>query len=113
MNAIKYLLLLLILFPGHSTILGDNLKDYSAISYIDLLPLAEEGDPQAQVALGVMYSHGQGIGQDFKEAVKWLRLAAKQGNGEAQYNLGAAYGNGQGVQQDFKKDVFRQERFSG
>ena len=90
MNAFRNLFLLLLLFAGHSTILGDNPTDYTERSYIDLLPLAEEGDPLAQAALGVMYYHGQGIGQDFKEAVKWLQLAAKQGNVEAQYNLGAA-----------------------
>ena len=31
---------------------------------------------------------GQGVPQDYAEAVKWYRLAAEQGNADAQYNLG-------------------------
>ena len=42
---------------------------------------------------------------DFKEAVKWYRLAADQGNAEAQYNLGAAYCEGKSVPQNFKEAV--------
>jgi TPR repeat protein len=52
-----------------------------------------------------MYAHVQGVTQDYKEAVKWYRLAADQGNAMAQYNLGATYANGQGVTQDYKEAV--------
>jgi TPR repeat protein len=31
---------------------------------------AEEGDPQAQCYLGVCYQNGQGVVQDYSEAVK-------------------------------------------
>ena len=34
-----------------------------------------------------MYANGRGILKDYKEAVKWYRLAAEQGNAEAQINL--------------------------
>ena len=46
-----------------------------------------------------MYATGEGVTQDFKEAVKWYRLAA--GQGDAQFNLGVMYDNGQGVPQDY------------
>jgi uncharacterized protein len=60
----------------------------------------------AQAGLGVMYyGAGNGVAQDYKEAVKWLRLAADQGNAEAQAVLGAAYGLGLGVAQDDKEAV--------
>ena len=43
-----------------------------------------------------------GIG-DYKEAVKWYRLAAEQGGAEAQNNLGHMYDKGEGVAQDYKE----------
>ena len=48
-----------------------------------------------------MYEKGQGVPQDYQEAVKWYRLSAEQGFAEAQYNLGVMYYNGQGVPQDY------------
>jgi TPR repeat protein len=42
-------------------------------------PLAEQGYAAAQYNLGVMYRQGQGVPQDDKTAVKWLKLSAKQG----------------------------------
>ena len=42
-----------------------------------------------------------GIPQDYKEAVKWFRLAAEQGVAEAQFNLGAFYAGGKGVLLDY------------
>ena len=50
--------------------------------------------------LGVMYYTGQGVEQDFKEAVKWYQKAADQGYATAQYSLGVMYGEGSGVLQD-------------
>ena len=48
-----------------------------------------------------MYDNGQGVPQDYKEAVRLYRLSAEQGFAEAQYNLGVMYYNGQGVPQDY------------
>ena len=50
-----------------------------------------------------MYDDGQGVPQDYKQAVKWYTKAAEQGNAEAQYNLALVYANGQGVPQDYKQ----------
>jgi TPR repeat protein len=52
---------------------------------------AEAGDAEAQYNLGWMYSNGDGVPQDHKEAVKWYRLAAGQGHAEALVNLGNMY----------------------
>ena len=52
-----------------------------------------------------MYDNGEGVPQDYKEAVKWYRLAAEQGHAKAQYNLGLMYDNGEGVPQDYKEAV--------
>ena len=48
---------------------------------------AEQGDAEAQCGLGEMYYGGEGVPQDYAEAIKWWKLAAKQGHEEAQYNL--------------------------
>ena len=63
--------------------------------------LAEQGNAEAQFSLGVMYDNGQGVRQDYAEAVKWYRQAAEQGDAQAQYNLGAMYHNGHGVRRNF------------
>jgi TPR repeat protein len=46
---------------------------------------------------------GEGVLQDYKEAVKWWTKAAEQGYAKAQYNLGVMYSQGQGVLQDHAK----------
>src|SRR5436189_239101 len=67
----------------------------------ELRPLAENGSALAQVALGVMYTNGQGVPQDFKEALRWYRLAANQGNPDAQFNLGVVYADGKEIPRDY------------
>ena len=47
-----------------------------------------------------MYANGQGVPQDYAEAIKWFVLAAERGDANAQYNLGLYYANGRGVPQD-------------
>src|SRR6516165_4658167 len=63
-------------------------------------PLADQGNAEAQYALGFMYARGQGVPQNNAEAAKWWRLAADQGNTFAQYNLGTLYEDGKGVPQN-------------
>ena len=48
-----------------------------------------------------MFAEGKGVPQDYREAVKWYRLAAAQGNDLAQVSLGVMYTKGRGVRQDF------------
>jgi TPR repeat protein len=66
---------------------------------------AEQRDADAQFNLGVMYHNGEGVTQDYKQAVKWYTLAAEQGYADAQFNLGVMYHNGEGVTQDYKQAV--------
>ena len=54
-----------------------------------------------QYFIGRMYNNGEGVAQDYKEAEKWYRAAAKQGLADAQNNLGLMYDNGRGVLQDY------------
>lgn len=63
--------------------------------------LAEHGDPVAQSNLGFLYQTGDGLPQDFAEAMKWYRRAAAQGDGLAQSNIGFLYLRGHGIPQDY------------
>lgn len=64
-------------------------------------PLAEKGDAQAQLHLGMLYANGDGVPQDYRAAREWYEKAAAQGYAMAQYSLGVMYDNGEGVPQDY------------
>jgi TPR repeat protein len=53
--------------------------------------------------MGEIYKSGNGASRDYKEAIKWYRLAAEQGHAESQNRLGIAYRKGQGVLQSHKE----------
>ena len=71
-----------------------------AKAYAELSPAALFGNAEAQTYLGLMYTMGRWVAQDFDEAVRWWRKAADQGYARAQHNLGVAYLSGRGVAQD-------------
>ena len=58
------------------------------IAYDSFQPLAEQGDSEAQNALGSLYTREGWTGRDIGEAARWYRKAADQGNTRAMYNLG-------------------------
>ena len=47
------------------------------------------------------YYGGEGVPQDYAEAIKLWKLAAEQGYALAMINLGTMYYNGDGVPQDY------------
>ncbi len=61
---------------------------------------AEQGDADAQYALGDMYYRGEGIEQNPAEAAHWYRMAAEQGLAGAQFDLGDMYYHGDGIDQN-------------
>ena len=83
--------------------------------------LANRGMAEAQINLGMMFESGQGVLQNFDEAIKWYQLAASQGLIQAQeklnllvskaaaaqvnFGLGVAFENGQGVPQDIMEAI--------
>ncbi|MGA9091677.1 MAG: tetratricopeptide repeat protein [Bradyrhizobium sp.] len=62
--------------------------------------LADQGNPQAERFLGIMYVKGMGVPQDYALAMRWLRLAADQGLPDAQNEVGFLYQQGQGVERN-------------
>jgi len=61
---------------------------------------ADQGNADAQNAIGEMYLKGQGVRQDYAQAMRWYRKAADQGLAEARNNVGYLYSRGLGVPQD-------------
>ena len=72
-----------------------------------MIQQAEQGDAHAQLLLGWAYRDGEGVPQDYAQAVHWLRKAAEQGDAFAQDSLSDAYREGQGVPQDDAQSVYR------
>jgi TPR repeat protein len=66
---------------------------------------AETGDPSAQGYLAGMYYQGEGVTQDYAEAMQWYSKAAEQGHAGAQNNLGWMYERGRGLTQDYAEAV--------
>jgi TPR repeat protein len=50
-----------------------NKGDYATALRL-IRPLADKGNADAQYNLGVLYEKGQGVPQDYAEAMKWYRL---------------------------------------
>ena len=75
--------------------LEEGLAAYERFDFATALtvlePLAEQGNVEAQLRLGLMYHKGLGVTADSAKAMKWLRLAADQENAQAQYVLGTIY----------------------
>lgn len=69
----------------------------------NIIAHANNNNPEAKMALGVMYHDGIGVKQDVKQAFDWFKQAAEQGNRDAQYYLGREYYTGHGVPMDDKK----------
>jgi uncharacterized protein len=65
-----------------------------------LTDAAGSGEPRAALDLGIAYDTGQGVGQDFAQALAWFEIAAQLGNADASYRVGAMYEIGRGVAAD-------------
>jgi S1-C subfamily serine protease len=64
------------------------------------IPLADQGDTNAQLNVGLMYDVGKGVPEDPARAVSWYQQSAERGHAAAQFNLGLMYASGRGIQQD-------------
>jgi hypothetical protein len=61
---------------------------------------AATDDAATQFHLGTLYESGNGVPQDYAQAVVWYRKAAEQNLAIAQYRLGVLYANGVGAPLD-------------
>ncbi|ENX2835056.1 tetratricopeptide repeat protein [Neisseria gonorrhoeae] len=94
-QTVKWLAAALIALGLNRAVWAGDVSDFR-----ENLQAAEQGNAAAQFNLGVMYENGQGVRQDYVQAVQWYRKASEQGDAQAQYNLGLMYYDGRGVRQD-------------
>jgi TPR repeat protein len=86
-----YVWVLLLAMTSMECVAGfdEGFKAYGAKDYQtalkEFLPLANDGDASAQFALGLMYYNGEGVLQNYSQAVHLYRKAADQGNASAQF----------------------------
>lgn len=76
-----------------------NVNDFIAI----LTDKAENGDGEAQFALGYMYRKGVLVEEDEEISCKWLLKASESGNANGQCSMGVMYYWGKGVAKDHIK----------
>jgi TPR repeat protein len=82
----------------------DALNAYDRADYATALRLyrvaSDQGHPNAQVQLGLMYAFGRGTTRNYVEAVRFYRLAAEQGDAQAFTLLSTMFERGLGVEAD-------------
>jgi len=86
---------------GHDAF--DN-KQYKR-AYQIWLPLAEQGDQEAQYNIGLLYMKGNGVEKNERTALHWFTRAGEQGMADAQYNAGVMFYSGKGVYPDHKSAI--------
>jgi len=74
------------------------------------LPLAQEGDPEAQTYVGEIHEKGMGTPASHELAAYWYQRAVEQNYSRAQINLGYLYESGLGVERDLTRalNLYRQ-----
>lgn len=107
MNITLYFFILLFIFASscYAASYEDGKKAYLAQDYdraLEILkPLAENGNAQAQITMGLMYDYGHGVEKSASESIKWYLMAAEQGVPLVQHDMGVKYFQGQGVEQNY------------
>jgi TPR repeat protein len=71
--------------------LNAGLSAYAAknesLAFASWRNVAQRGNAEGQLRLGLLYARGEGIGQDMIEAYRWLKLASDQGHPKAKAEL--------------------------
>jgi GAF domain-containing protein len=85
------------------------LLSVDSANFEQLQQLAEQGNPAAENALGLIYAQGdtkQAVKKDESEAFRWFIKAAEQNYVPAQSKLGALYWGGRGVPASLNQAYF-------
>ena len=101
MRFFRYLLIAVLLLDPCGSVFGQELPKVTPEEVKEIIREAEQGDAEAQTALGAMYYESLGVPKDYQLALKWHRRAAEQGDAHGQFSLGGMYALGKGVPQDY------------
>ncbi|AXM95281.1 dynamin family protein [Pseudomonas plecoglossicida] len=75
-------------------------QDHPQARFVVIDRAAQQGRPDAQYALGVLYEKGLGVAQDLESAIAAYRKAAEGGHADAQFELARRYQAGAGVRKN-------------
>lgn len=78
-----------------------NAPSHQEVTEIQARAIA--GDVRAEHDLAELYKWGQGVEQNYAQAVKWYLKAAEQGDADSELNLGYAYETGSGTKKNEKE----------
>jgi TPR repeat protein len=70
-----------------------------------LSPYAQQGDPDAQHRMAIMYQNGLGVAPNPEMAFDWMQKAAEQGHALAQHGIGFMYMEGDCTDKDIPKAI--------
>ncbi|WP_302983608.1 SEL1-like repeat protein [uncultured Muribaculum sp.] len=89
------------------------LNEEYALAFENFLSISKH--PGAQRQLGIMYYEGNGVKQDYKEAVRWYKKGAENGDLISINRLGESYLKGVGVETNYNEAarLFRQSAEQG
>ncbi len=100
-----------VLFGSGASVAADfdkGLSAYDAGDYnaalAEWVPIAEQGNLDAQLKLASIYRSHQGM-KNSKKAVKWFTKAAEQGHMKSHWRLGDMYIRGEGVLESYKTAI--------
>jgi hypothetical protein len=80
--------------------------DYVGTNTNELKTIALGGSSAAQYALGLRYASGDGVTQDYHQAVGWFLKSTDSGNLRAASKIASCFWAGRGVPQDYTKAYF-------
>jgi len=86
---ISYSVFSFILFACGGKSVNIVIPDNNCPNDKELVQKAMDGDQEAGLQIAQMYYNGEGVIQDYTEAIKWYKLSAKQGDEGAIANLKA------------------------
>lgn len=64
---------------------------------------AEHGDAENQYRMGLLYTNGKEVPQDYATAREWFYLAAQKDHADSQYMLGVALTSGRGIRKNHEQ----------
>lgn len=80
--------------------------DYVGMSFGDLSKTARSDNGAAQYALALRYAGGDGVAQDYHQALTWFLKSAENGNIRAPGKIASCFWAGKGAPQDYSKAYF-------
>ena len=100
-NYYLFIVPVLVVFPCKSSGIHQSSQLFE-----EFISAAQAGDSESQFQLGVIYDRGEGVDQDYRQAVEWYTKAASSGHADAQFHLGTMYDRGEGVDQNYQQAFY-------